>query len=141
MTSEKLNDHLNLFGLKSFHVFLIFGREMGPFFLPWVLFAHKNGENSLQKPISSTVKSGKIIQKTSKYSNGTHKKRQMLFHRYLDKYTLFLTLPPPFFEEEGVQNFQKRGRRRDQFFKELSEQKRRVKWKRRTCRGNGIFSF
>ena len=26
----------------------------------------------------------------------------MLFHRYLDKYTLFLTLPPPFFEEEGV---------------------------------------
>ena len=63
--------------------------------LPCVLFGRKNGEKSLQKTISSMTNISSNIQKTSKCSNGTHKKRQILFHRFLGEYTLFL--PPSSF--------------------------------------------
>ena len=67
--------------------------------------------------------SSKNIQKTSKYSNGNIKIREILFHRFLGEYTLFLTPPPlpppppPFFEVGGNENSKKLGRRWNQFLK------------------------
>ena len=51
LTYEKLSSPLDLFGLKSFHGFVILGGRLLSFnrCLPWVLFGHKNVGKYLQK--------------------------------------------------------------------------------------------
>ena len=56
----------------------------------------KHGKD-LQKSFKKTskCKNVKIFQR--EHATVTHKKRQILFHKFLGEYTLFLP-PPPFFE-------------------------------------------
>ena len=131
MTSQKLSNPLGLFGLKSFHGFGILGILGGTIepSLPCVLFGDKNVGKPLQKTISKLANSSKNIQKNIKnVPTGTHKKRQILFHQFLGKYTLFLT--PHFFEgrmkipsrtgTNFLKNYQgKRGREREIKFLEV----------------------
>ena len=58
--------------------------------LSCVLFGCKNKGKVLQKNISN-MENNKNIQKTSKCFNRDTQKDQILFHRFLGEYTLFLT--------------------------------------------------
>ena len=49
------------------------------YFLPYVLFGHKNVGKSLQKSILELANSSKNIQKRAKYSNGNTKKEANIF--------------------------------------------------------------
>ena len=78
---------------------------------------------SLQKTISKLANSCKNIQKNIKnVPTGTHKKRQILFHQFLRKYTLFLT---PYFFWRGNENSKKLGRTGTNFFKNHQVKRRR----------------
>ena len=61
--------------------------------LPFVLFGYKNVGKSLPKTILNMEK------KHQNVPMGTHKKRQILFHRFLGRYTL--SLCPPLFVQGG----------------------------------------
>ena len=85
-------------------------------------------QKSLQKTISKMTNSSKHIQNIPTW---THKKRQILFHRFLDKYALFLT--PSFFEGAGETMNSRKLCRGVQFFKKSSGQKERGEKKYKTC--------
>ena len=57
---------------------LLFSVKDGTYYLPCVLFGHKNVIKSLQKTISNLKNSGKTIQKTSKCSNGNTEKQKSI---------------------------------------------------------------
>ena len=58
--------------------------------------------------MSNMANNSKNIQKTSRCSNRTHKKKEKLFHRFLGEYTLFLT---SLFFLKGHENAKKLGSR------------------------------
>ena len=90
MTSEKLRCPLSLFGLKSFHMGLLFltGWDDGTYCLSFVLFDHENGISKfLQKTILNMADSCINIKKNQKAPTTTHKKSQILLYRFLDEYT------------------------------------------------------
>ena len=64
LTSQKLSSPLGLFGLKSFHGFVILGERIEPITcLPFYLVI-KMRENLYKKNISNMANSSKNIQKT-----------------------------------------------------------------------------
>ena len=60
--------------------------------LPCILFGYKNVGKSLQKPYQ-TWKTVKTFKKHQNVLTRTHKKRQILFHRFVGEYTFFLPIP------------------------------------------------
>ena len=83
LTSQKRSSRLGLFVRKVFMalLFLVGG---------WTLLsACCFIWSTLQKSIENTTNSSRNFQKTAKCSR-THKKKQILFHRFLDEYTQFL---------------------------------------------------
>ena len=60
--------------------------------LPCVLFGCKNVGKSLQKTMSNDENSKNIKKKQKNFLTGIHKKRKMLFHRFLGEYTQFLPI-------------------------------------------------
>ena len=60
------------------------------YYLPRVLFRHKNGK-FFTKPISKMENRSNDIQKTSKSPNGNTQKKTNVIHRFLSEYTSFLT--------------------------------------------------
>ena len=103
--------------LKSLYEFAILGWKK--YCLPCVLFSRKNVWKSLQKTISKLTNSSKSIQKHQNLPTGTHKKRLILFHRFLGEFTLFLIPPPPHpsFLKKGDENSQKLSTRGTNFLK------------------------
>ena len=79
----------------------------------------KNVWKSLRKTISKLTNSSKSIQKHQNVPTGTHKKRLILFHRFLGEFTLFLISPPPHpsFLKKGDENSEKLGTRGTNFLK------------------------
>ena len=66
--------------------------EDSTYCLSCVLFGYKNVEKSLKK----TYQTWKIVKTFKKHQNvltGTHKKRQILLHRFLGECTLFSPTP------------------------------------------------
>ena len=57
--------------------------------------------------------SSKNIQKTLKCSKRSQKKREILFHRFVGKYALFLPLITFFEERRGGENSAKLGRKKE----------------------------
>ena len=97
-------------------------------------------ENPYKKKIYQTWQTAvKTFKQHQNVPRETHKKRQILFHRFFDEYTLFLT---PLLFLKGKNKIPKKwvggG---SNFLKKLSVQKGRGEKKYRICRGNGIFSF
>ena len=94
MTSQKLSIPLSFFGLKLFHGFVILGGKMEPIACLVFYLVIKMLENLSKKPyrawqtIPNMANSSKNIKKTSHQNVpiATHKKRQILFHRFLDEY-------------------------------------------------------
>ena len=105
--------------LKSFYEFVILVEKN--YCLPCVFFSHKNVWKSLQKAISKLKNSSKSIQKHQNVPTRTHKKRLILFHRFLGEYILFLTppcphpIPPPSFFKKWDENSEKLGTREPVF--------------------------
>ena len=89
---QNLSSPLGLFGLKSFLGFVILGGRIEPIACLLFYLAIKCG-----KIFKKTLKmeNSSKIQKTYKCCSGTHRKRQILFDRFLGENTLFLT-PPSF---------------------------------------------
>ena len=85
----KLISALGVFGLKCFHGFVVLGGRIGRISCLVFCLVIKMWKNLYEK-------SYQTWQKTSKCSNRTQKKRQILFHKFLCEYMLFL--PPPFVE-------------------------------------------
>ena len=89
LTFLKLISALGVFGLKCFHRFVVLGGRIGRISCLVFCLVIKMWKNLYKK-------SYQTWQKTSKCSNRTQKKRQILFHKFLCEYMLFL--PPPFVE-------------------------------------------
>ena len=99
LTSQKLRSHLGLFGLKSFHWFAILvGRIKAIACLVFYLVM-KMLENLYKKPYQTRKTVVKILTKHENLPTGRHKKRQILFHRFLSEYTLPLPCYTCFWRE------------------------------------------
>ena len=91
LTSQELCSRLALFGLKSFHGFVILAEKIEPTAFIVFYFAIKMQENCYKKP-NSSKNSSKNIKKTIKLFQPENTKGGILFHRYLSEYTVLLTL-------------------------------------------------
>ena len=118
LTSQKLSSCFGLLSLKSFHGFIIIGGRIEPF--PCLVFylVVNMWENLYKKPYQSWQTVLKTFKKHKNIPTTTHKKRQILFQRFLVEYTVFLT--SLLFWKGG---WKKIGKMREQFFKNWSEQK------------------
>ena len=101
--------------------------------LPSVLFGYKNAGNPYKKPYQ-TCKTEKTFKKHQNVLTGTHKNRQIFFHRFAGEYSLLLpTNHCPFFEG-GEHKLGKLGCIGSHFFKESSGQKGKGERKYTSCR-------
>ena len=138
MTSQKLSSPVGLFALKSFHRFIILGGRIKPIACPMFYLVIKMWKNFYKKPYQKwqiAVKAFKIYQSLL---TGTHKKKQILLHRFVGKYTLFHT---PSFFEEGMKILKDWVGGRGQFLKKPPRQKERWERKYKICTCDGICSF
>ena len=120
LTSQKLCSPLCSFGLKSFHGFFILVGRIEP--TTWLVFylVIKMWENPYKKPYQ-TRKTVKTCKKHQNVLTGTYKIRQILFHRFVGEYTLFLPIPLLFWRREW--KLGKLGWRGDHFLKNSSRGK------------------
>ena len=88
LTSQKLRSHLGLFGLKSFHWFVILVERIKAIACLVFYLVMKMLENFYKKPYQTWKTVLKILTKHENVPTGRHKKRQILFHRFLSEYTL-----------------------------------------------------
>ena len=91
LTSQKLSSPLGLLGLKSFHGFVIVGGRIEAVACLLLYLVIKARENLYKKPYQKWQTSVKTFKKHRNVPMAAHKKRQILFHRFLGEYTLFLT--------------------------------------------------
>ena len=90
-TSQKLCSPLCLFDLKRFHRFVILVVRIEPIVCLVFYLVIKMWENPYKKPYQ-TWKTVKAFKKHQNVLTGIHKKRQMLFYRYVSEYKLFLPM-------------------------------------------------
>ena len=93
LTSKKFGSPLCLFGLKSVPRFVIFVGRIKPIACLVFYLVIKLWEDLYKKPFHTWKTLVKIFKKHKNVPSGTHKKRQILFHRFSGECTLFL--PPP----------------------------------------------
>ena len=92
LTFQKFHSTLCLFGLKSLHRYVILVGRIKPIACLVFYLVVKMWENPYKKPCQ-TRKTVKTLKKKQKNAlTGIHKKRQMLFHRFLGEYTQFLPI-------------------------------------------------
>ena len=84
--------------------------------LPSVLFGYKNVGNPYKKPYQ-TCKTEKTFKKHQNVLTGTHKKRQIFFHRFAGEYSLLLLTNHYSFFEGGEHKLGKLGCIGSHFFK------------------------
>ena len=92
LSSEILRSPLCLFGLKSLHVFVILVGRIEPAVCLLFYLVIKMWESPYKKPYQ-TWKTVKTFKRYHNVLTGTHKKRQILVHRFVGEYTLFLPIP------------------------------------------------
>ena len=88
LTSQKLRSHLGLFGLKSFHWFVILVERIKAITCLVFYLVMKMLENFYKKPYQTWKIVVKILTKHENVPTGRHKKRQILFYRFLSEYAL-----------------------------------------------------
>ena len=88
MTFKKLSNPLGLFGLKSFHGFVILGGVGEGNLLPalCLICTYKCGKIFTKDHIEHGKTAVKAFKKHQNDPTEAHKKRQMLFHKFLDEY-------------------------------------------------------
>ena len=111
LTSQKLSSPL--LGLKSFHGFVIFGGMIEPITYLVFYLIIRMWENLYKKPYQTWRTAVKAFKKHQNVPKGTHEKKQILFHRFLGEYTLFLIA---IHFERGNENYKILDRRRGPTF-------------------------
>ena len=91
LTFQKLSSPLGLFGLKSFHGFVILGGRIERIDCLVFCLVIKMWENPYKKSYQKWQTAVKAFKKHQNVLTGTHKRREKLFHRFLGEYTLFLS--------------------------------------------------
>ena len=119
---QKLHSPLGLFGLKSFHGFVILVGRIEPLACLVLCLVMKMWQNIYKKPYQTwkTVN----IQKTSKFSNTNTKKERNTISKICRR--IYTVYSPSFFErgEWKLGQLGKLGRRGDHFFKKIVRTKR-----------------
>ena len=91
LTSQKLGSPLYLFGLKSLNAFIILVGRIEPIACLVFYLVIKMWENPYKKPYQ-IWKTVKAFKKHQNVLTRIHKKRQILFHRFVGEYALFLPI-------------------------------------------------
>ena len=91
LTSQKLVSTLGLFGLKSFHGFVIIRGRTEPTACLLLYLVTKMWGNLYKKSYQTWQTAVNTFEKHQNVPTGTQKQRQILFHRALGEETLFLT--------------------------------------------------
>ena len=91
LTSQKLSSPLSLFGFKSFRECVILGGRIVPTAYLVFYLVMKMREHLYKKPNQKWQTTVKTFKQNQNVLTVTHKKRQILFHRFLGEYTKLLT--------------------------------------------------
>ena len=88
-TTQKLSSPLGFFGLEIFHKFAIVGGRIKPIACVVFYFVIKMRKMFYKKPYKKWQIALKTFKKHQNVPTGTHKKRQILSHTFLDEYVCF----------------------------------------------------
>ena len=98
---------------EKFHGFVIFGGMIEPITYLVFYLIIRMWENLYKKPYQTWRTAVKAFKKHQNVPKGTHEKKQILFHRFLGEYTLFLIA---IHFERGNENYKILDRRRGPTF-------------------------